>query len=293
LKEKTANYLNFLFLLFNGIWNVKLYLYKYPINNYTNPVKDRDRKIILLDNYRKSGVYMFTNKINSKRYIGSAKYLNIPINRYFNKSYLENKRNKKYLIIKALNKYGINNFVIFILEYTDNSKLELLSREQYWINKLSPEYNVLKIARNSLGFKHSIETKLKSSLLKKGKKMSLESNKRKSESLKLYNSLVNRKHISGTKLKLSKIAKERKIDPNKRLNVIVKNVTTGVVKKYKSIRETARDLKADTRSIRSRISDRKGVIIKLINPIKNILFRNKYLISLALIDINNSNSIEK
>ena len=55
----------------------------------------------------------------------------------------------------ALLKYKQNSFTLDILEYC--SKDELLEREQYYIDVLEPEYNVLKFAYSLLGFKHSPE----------------------------------------------------------------------------------------------------------------------------------------
>lgn len=115
---------------------------------------------------------MFTNKINKKKYIGSAIDLNKRINRYFQESYLNHKIYKKYYIVRAIKKYGISNFVISVLEYTNHSRLELIKREQYYIDTLNPEYNILRKAGNSLGYKHSFQTKLKISLFNKGRKLS-------------------------------------------------------------------------------------------------------------------------
>lgn len=140
------------------------------IKDYLDPVKDRIDKKILHDNNKKSGIYMFTNNINNKKYIGSSIDLNKRINRYFQEHYLNiNNRYKNFIIIKALKKYSISNFTISILEYTSNSRLELIKREQYWIDNLKPEYNILKKAWSSLGYKHTLEAKLKISLAKKGK----------------------------------------------------------------------------------------------------------------------------
>jgi NUMOD1 domain len=72
----------------------------------------------------------------------------------------------------------------------------------------------------------------------------------------------------------------RKLDPNKGLFVLIEDVTTGKKKKYKSIREAARDLKADTRSIRSRIPNEEGKWVKSWNSNESLLFRNKYKITL-------------
>jgi len=56
-------------------------------------------------------------------------------------------------------KYGYANFSVTVSEYYDKS--DLLVREQYYLDKLNPQYNMLKIAGSSLGFKHSEETKEK------------------------------------------------------------------------------------------------------------------------------------
>jgi len=40
-----------------------------------------------------------------------------------------------------------------------------LAREQFWINKIKPKFNILKKAGNSLGFRHSEETKKRLSFL--------------------------------------------------------------------------------------------------------------------------------
>lgn len=60
------------------------------------------------------------------------------------------------LIHKALLKYGYSAFRLEILEYCDIGLL--IEREQYYLNLLKPEYNILTIAGSSLGFKHSPAT---------------------------------------------------------------------------------------------------------------------------------------
>ena len=55
-------------------------------------------------------------------------------------------------IHKALLKYGYSNFSLDILEYCD--KADLFAREQYYIDLLKPEYNMLQVAGSSLGYKH-------------------------------------------------------------------------------------------------------------------------------------------
>ena len=59
-------------------------------------------------------------------------------------------------ITKELFKYGYSNFKLEIIEYCNVSVL--LEREQYYLDILKPEYNILKIAGSNLGFKHAEET---------------------------------------------------------------------------------------------------------------------------------------
>jgi len=63
------------------------------------------------------------------------------------------------IINNSLLKYGYNNFSLDILEYCESSVL--INREQYYLDTLKPEYNILKIAGSSFGYKHSPEILLK------------------------------------------------------------------------------------------------------------------------------------
>jgi len=48
------------------------------------------------------------------------------------------------MIYKTLIKYGYSSFKLDILEYCTSSVL--ISREQYYLDNLNPNYNILKIA---------------------------------------------------------------------------------------------------------------------------------------------------
>ncbi|SRR5260221_12917448 len=48
-----------------------------------------------------------------------------------------------------------------ILEYCEKVKAVILSKEQFYLDLLKPEYNILKVAGSSLGYKHTVETILK------------------------------------------------------------------------------------------------------------------------------------
>ena len=53
-------------------------------------------------------------------------------------------------------KYGHANFSVAILEYCEPELLDF--REQYWIDFLEPEYNILKFSNSSRGYKHTPES---------------------------------------------------------------------------------------------------------------------------------------
>lgn len=118
---------------------------------------DLMKKLIIKDNKGKSGIYKWTNKLTNDAYIGQSVNLKNRFINYFNSSYLNNRGT--LIINRALIKYGYSNFSLEILEYCD--KADLTSREQYYIDKLNPKYNILKIAGSSSGYKHTEETKKK------------------------------------------------------------------------------------------------------------------------------------
>jgi len=100
-----------------------------------------------------SAIYLWTNKFNGKRYVGSAKDLRLRLLSYYNTSSL---LNTNMLICKALLKYGFSAFSLTILECCKTE--ELVQREQYYIDTLRPEYNILTTAYSSLGYTHTEET---------------------------------------------------------------------------------------------------------------------------------------
>jgi group I intron endonuclease len=92
--------------------------------------------------------------------VGSAVNLTKRLGNYLSPGFLNKEllRNKSR-ISNSLLKYGYSNFSLNILEYCESDML--IIREQYYIDHLNPEYNILKIAGSRLGCKHSPETLLK------------------------------------------------------------------------------------------------------------------------------------
>lgn len=113
-------------------------------------------------------IYETTNLINGKKYIGQH-HSNL-----FDKSYY----GSGVIIKKAIEKYGIENFEIKLLEEC-GSKEELNKREIYWINRMNAVksdsyYNVAKGGHywgkpRKLGYKLSDEAKHKISVANTGR----------------------------------------------------------------------------------------------------------------------------
>ena len=133
-----------------------------PVKKYEN--MDTQKLQILEENKVKSGVYLIRNLNNKKFYVGSSLDLRRRFKEYFNISHLL--RNNRLPICAALSKYGYSQFSVEIIEYCDISIL--LEREQYYLDLLKPQYNILKIAGSFKGFLHSEITKNKLSAIFKG-----------------------------------------------------------------------------------------------------------------------------
>lgn len=90
-----------------------------------------------------AGIYSITNEINNKFYIGST----VDLNRRKNDHVCALRKNKH--ICKQLqysfNKHGEENFRIDVVEVILNRK-NITQREQFWIDFLKPEYNIMKKA---------------------------------------------------------------------------------------------------------------------------------------------------
>lgn len=101
---------------------------------------DKDKLDILKYIKGKSGIYMWTNKLNGKKYVGSSVDLRRRVLEYYNVNRMLNE--KRMPINVALLKYGYTNFSFTILEICD--KDSLMSREKHFFEVYSPEYNILK-----------------------------------------------------------------------------------------------------------------------------------------------------
>jgi len=83
-------------------------------------------------------IYKITNIITEDTYIGKTKK---PIEVRFQK-HVYNSKNGKTHLYKAFRKYGVNNFIIETLEEVSIENID--ERERFYINNLSPTYNMTK-----------------------------------------------------------------------------------------------------------------------------------------------------
>lgn len=91
--------------------------------------------------FHQSGIYMFTNLINKKRYIGKASDLRERIKFYSNNEALE-KATDKSRISRAILEFGTDKFSFSILEHCEPELL--LKRERFYIKVFKPQYNIRK-----------------------------------------------------------------------------------------------------------------------------------------------------
>jgi len=121
-----------------------------PIKQYQDLNNKHIKDLIFKENKNMSGIYKWTNLINGKIYIGSSINLSKRFFLYYNNNLLIK---SKMLINRAILEYGHTNFSLEIIEYC--SYEDIIKREQYYLDLLKPEYNTLKIASSSYGYKHN------------------------------------------------------------------------------------------------------------------------------------------
>jgi len=129
-----------------------------------------------LKDYKKlPGIYIFTNKINGKQYVGESMNIYKRMEDYKNTI-------RPRPIIHALRKYSFDNFHIHIEYLPDYNKKILLDIEECLIKKfdcIAPNgYNICNRGNDTTGVKPSIEARKKMSEIQKGKKLSLETRKK-------------------------------------------------------------------------------------------------------------------
>ena len=194
--------------------------------------------------------------------------------RYYNIKYIT-RSTKSSLICRALLKYGYSKFKLDILEYCDQGSV--IEREQYYIDLLNPEYNILKVAGSLFGYKHtpesldkmreialnrSDETKAKLREAALGKTY----NHTEETKIKLRDAILGKNHSEETKEKLRIIQSNRTKHPVPGFKIEVKDLETGQTFIYDSMRTAGKELNSNHRSLSYNLDNGK-------------LFRGRYLIT--------------
>lgn len=121
----------------------------------------------ILADVEASGIYQIRNTVNGKRYVGSAKCFRVRWNAH--KANLRKGAHHSRHLQSSWEKRGEAAFAFEILELCDHA--DLLVREQAWIERLNPAFNVCPIAGNTMGRKCLPETRDKIRARHVGKKM--------------------------------------------------------------------------------------------------------------------------
>ena len=143
----------------------------------------------------KSGIYKIVNQVNNKCYIGSTNDLDRRKKEHFR--LLKQGKSHSVVLQRAVDKYGIDNFVYEVLCCCKEDYLYGI--EQFFVDKLCPEYNqCLEIVSCPKGYKHTKETKQRFAQLAKerhknipefGFKKAIEKLDENDNVIKYYNSL--------------------------------------------------------------------------------------------------------
>ncbi len=154
-----------------------------------------------------SGIYQIINKVNGKRYIGSA--VNIKTRWSQHISDLRKKKHHSRQLQNSWNKYGENNFVFSVLLYC--SKKSLIYNEQIMLDKYQSAnpsfgYNMRPIAESNLG--KIVSEKTKEKIRKSALRGKDNPSSRQEVKQKISEANKGKVRTSKAKLKISKTLKE-------------------------------------------------------------------------------------
>lgn len=140
-----------------------------------------------------SGIYSIVNMVNGRRYIGSATYLSHRQNDH--RRSLRNGTHTNRHLQRAWDKYGESAFAFEVLE---ECKIQyLVEREQWWMDVVRPDYNLVPRAGSNLGMNHTEEARHRMSEATKGRKFTDEHRLHLSESQKGSKATAeHRRHMS-------------------------------------------------------------------------------------------------
>lgn len=129
-------------------------------------------------------IYVIFNTKNSKCYVGKTRYE--LVKRWKAHIRIANSKSAKYHFHLAIKKHGVESFIPSILAFCKTEE-DATSEEKFWIKKLNSNNRIFGYNMSDGGESHhyhptSIETRLKMSNTKKGKKFTEEHKRKLSES---------------------------------------------------------------------------------------------------------------
>jgi len=222
------------------------------------------------------GVYIITNILTGKQYVGES--LNV-----WHRMYIHRNNERKQVISKAIRKYGIDNFKIYVeyfpystkgdlllVEETLISKMECISPNGYNICKMGKEYPSRKgiprpprskewcenISKGLKGGKLSETTKQKMSLSRTGKKLSKETKDK-----------ISLKH-RGKKLSVETVDKMKINNPNRK-PVLQYDILGKFIAEHTSLYEAERSVGGNATNIASACSGKSKTSYGFIWKFKN------------------------
>ncbi len=242
----------------------------FPIYIYFDSLSSRQLIANQLNN--KSGIYCWYCKPTGYMYVGSAVNLRSRTSDYFQESYIKNRGHLP--IIRAMEKYGRDNFSLIILEYT--KKENLIRSEQYWIDFITPSYNIITTAKNWSNHHHSEDAKIKiypgrsapvppgpalpapGANFRTGKSHSEETKKLMSLTRReKNNSFYGKTHSEETKNLMRAYQSSRTFDPKPGIFVNLYSSENEFLLGFKSVREAARYLNVNPRTIKRNLDSNK------------------------------------
>lgn len=156
--------------------------------------------LAILDGMDVCGIYRIRNIINGGIYIGSTVNVAARIRKHL--SFLRRGLHPNAHLQAAFTLYGEDAFVADVVETCDRG--QLLVREQFYLDGLKPNYNICQVAGNTLGYKHTPESRAKMAVVNKGNQRHL-GKKHSEQTKRLIGELASqRRHTDEAKAKIAK-----------------------------------------------------------------------------------------
>jgi group I intron endonuclease len=153
----------------------------------------------ILYGMRHSGVYKIVNISNGKCYVGSSVQIESRIFKHL--AFLRRGDHPNGHLQAAFSKYKEHCFDFEVLERCERA--DLLAREQHYLDALAPQYNICKVAGNTLGYKHERATKIKMSAANKGNQRMLGKEHSEETKRRIGDLAAQRTHTPDAKMKIS------------------------------------------------------------------------------------------